>query len=258
MIDKLPLINIVTRMSRKEGFSHCRKTIDNQTYKLINHIVTVENKENEDFVRGITNESNTTICKVVPLHRIKNLKKTFWYTQYTKVADLDKWQYSLWDGKEPISSHASWTGSRVASNHYPYNLYMVKAERYIKDGWVLYIDDDDYLYNNNSLELLVNNIIKYDEDTIHWLRTMNPTGTPGGYNEGAYPPDYVMEHLSRNIPPALNLVCSSNFCFHSKWLPYTAWDTWTGDDYRTASSLAGVIDKNNSIMEVIVDKRPKI
>jgi hypothetical protein len=256
-ISKLPLINIITRMSGKEGFQHCRKTIDNQTYKLINHIVTVENIENEQFVKNITDEFNTSICKVTPLNKINELSKTFWYNQYTKVEELDKWKYKLWDGVEETVTHAAWTGARMKAYHFPYNLYMVKAERFVKDGWVLYLDDDDYLYNENSLEILVNNIIKFDDDTIHWIRTMNDKGIPNGYHGGLYPPDYVMDHLSKNIPPALNLICSSNFSFHSKWIPYTAWETWTGDDYRTASSLARVIDKNNSIMEVIVDKRKK-
>jgi len=256
-VTKLPIINIITRMSRKEGFSHCRKTIDNQTYKLINHIVTVETKENEDFVKSITDENNTSICKVTPLSYIPSLHKSFWYNQYTKVDEIQKWQYKLWDGVEETSNVARYNGVRFKVNHFPFNLYLVKAERFVKEGWVIYLDDDDYLYDNTSLELIVNNILNHDEDTIHWMRTMNEKGVPGGYPEAAYPPDYVMDHLSRDIPPALNLICSSNFSFHSKWLPYTAWETWRADDYRTASSLASVISKNNTIMETVIDKRRK-
>jgi len=248
-ISKLPLINIITRMSRRVGFENCRKTIDNQTYKLINHIVTVENTENEEFVKNITNESNTSICKVTPVAYMPEMWKSLWYHQYNKIGDLKKWNYKLWDKAEPTTQFASWDGARMRLNHFPYNVYMIKAERFVKDGWIIYVDDDDSLYNEHSLEILVNNIIKFDEDTIHWMRTYN--------DNGKITEEYVMGHLSNDFPPALNLICSSNFCFHSKWLPYTAWETWRGDDYRTASSLAEVISKNNSIMEVIVDKRRK-
>ena len=151
-VKKLPVINIITRMSRKEGFSHCRKTIDNQTYKLINHIVTVETKENEDFVKSITDEKNTSICKVTPLSYVNNLHKSFWYNQYTKVDEINKWQYKLWDGVEETSLIARYNGVRFKVNHFPFNLYLVKAERFVKDGWVIYLDDDDFLYNDKSIE----------------------------------------------------------------------------------------------------------
>lgn len=256
-VKELPLINIITRMSRKEGFKRCRETVDNQTYGVINHIVTVENAENEDYVRGLTKEHNTSICKVTPVKYVPNLFKTFWYNQYTLVPELEKWKYKLWDGLEETSNNAQFDGCRFKVNHFPYNLYCIKAERYLKDGWVIYLDDDDYFHDDKSLELIVNNILQHDNDTIHWMRTIQDQETTGGYPEKPYPPDYVMEHLKGDIPPALNLICSSNFCFHTKYIDYTAWETWRGDDYRTASSLASKIAKNNSIMEVVIDKRKK-
>ena len=245
-----PLINIVTRMSRKGGFVNCRKSIDNQTYKAINHIVTVENKENEEFVRSVTDEKNTSICNVVPLAHLPDMCKSLWYHQHTSVSDLKKWDYKVWDGVEPTDTHASFAGSRIKQRHFPYNVYMVKAERFIKDGWVIYIDDDDCLCESNSLETVVNNIIKFDEDTIHWMQIMKESGE-------LHPPEYVINHLSGDMPPALHLICSSNFCFHSKWLSYTAWEGWRGDDYRTASSLAEAINKNNSIMGAIIQRTQK-
>ena len=254
-MNQLPLINIITRMSRKEGFERCRKSIDNQTYRIINHIVTVENNENERLVREMTDEKNTSICRVTPVKYIPNLWKSMWYNQYTLVPELDKWKYKLWDGLEKTSGSAQYNGCRFKVNHFPYNLYCLKAERYVKDGWVIYLDDDDYLHDEKSLELIVNNILNHDEDTMHWMRTINDNGVGGGQPGAPYPPDYVMDHLKGDIPPALNLICSSNFCFHSKYLPYTAWETWRGDDYRTASQLASKISKNNSIYEVVIDKR---
>lgn len=256
-MSKLPLINIVTRMSRLEGFRRCRESIDKQTYGIINHIVTVENDKNEGIVRELTDEKNTSICRVTPVKYVPNLWKSFWYNQYTQVKELDKWKYKLWDGLEKTSKIAMYNGCRFKVNHFPYNLYCLKAEKFVNDGWVIYLDDDDYFHDEKSLELIVNNILEHDVDTIHWMRTINDAGVPGGYPEAPYPPDYVMQHLKENVPPALNLVCSSNFCFHSKYLPYTAWETWRGDDYRTASSLAAKISKNNAIYEVVIDKRKK-
>jgi hypothetical protein len=48
-----PLINILTRTSnRPNGFKRCRESIENQTYKNIRHIVSIDNLNDEEYVKS--------------------------------------------------------------------------------------------------------------------------------------------------------------------------------------------------------------
>lgn len=133
----------------------------------------------------------------------------------------------------------------MKTGHFPYNSYLKVAEREILPGWVMYLDDDDILYDDSVIQLLVDNIMIHDEDTIHWF--------PCYRDNTLFPEEYILNHLRRDVLPAISCINSSCFLFHSKYIEYTAWDQWGGDDYRTAASLADKIKKNNSIYSPIVN-----
>ena len=46
---------------------------------------------------------------------------------------------------------------RISLNHMPYNLYMNYLLQEVHQGWIMFLDDDDILFDTNSILTLVNN-----------------------------------------------------------------------------------------------------
>lgn len=249
-----PLINIITRASKKESVIRCINSVKNQVYKNIHHIITYETEEFGNFLKEHTDIKNTTLLKVVKQIKIPNLAREFWY--YENI-DIEKIEYNIADPKNIKSSwFAEPNGSGVSNNHFPYNLYLLKAEKHVKPGWVIYLDDNDMLYDNKSIEILVNNINIYSEDTLHLIYVVNNEGREmvfGGNTVNVIPTRGIIKALLRDTVP-LGSVCGSCFCFHSKYLDYTAWSEWRGDDWKTLSSLSKEIKNKNLVEELpIID-----
>jgi hypothetical protein len=53
---------------------------------------------------------------------------------------------------------------------------LIIAEKALLPGWVMYVDDDDQLNGNGTLENVVSEIHKHDEDTLHAFRFTYPNG----------------------------------------------------------------------------------
>ena len=250
-----PTINIITRVSRMDLFKNCYNSVKSQTYKNINHILTYETEFIGDDIKRNYDLSNISLCKVTKLKKLDGLYRSFTYNQYTRQEDIDAWDYKVWDGVEETFERAEKGSTRMKSSHFPYESYMKMAEKRVKEGWVMYLDDDDILYDDNVIELLAEDIVKHDTNTIHWFQCYDPSYANETHqtDNGLFPRKYILDHLKNDYPPALHSINSSTFIFHSKYLEYTAWEGWYGDDYRTAASLAERIDKNNSIHKPIVN-----
>jgi hypothetical protein len=251
-----PVVNIITRVSRTNLFENCRRSVEEQSYKNINHILTYETEFIGDHIKNKYNLSNISLCKVSKLKKLDGLYRSFTYNQYFKQEDLDSWDYKLWDGVEKTSDRAEEGSTRMKSEHFPYESYMKMAEKRVKYGWVMYLDDDDILYDPNVIETLIADYItNHDIDTIHWFQCYDPSKADEVHqtDNGLFPRKYILDHLCDGYPPALHSINSSSFIFHSKYLEYTAWDQWYGDDYRTAASLANRIPNKNSIYKPIVN-----
>jgi hypothetical protein len=249
-----PLINIITRASRKETILRCINSVKNQVYENIHHIITYETEEFGEFLKEHTDIKNTTLLKVVKQIKIPNLVREFWYYENINIEEIE---YKVADIKNVKSFwFADPYGSGVPSGHFPYNLYLLKAEKYIKPGWVIYLDDDDKLYDNKSIEILVNNINIYSEDTLHLMYVANNEGSEllfDGNKVNVLPTSGIVDALLRGVVP-LACVCGSCFCFHSKYLDYTAWGEWSGDDWKTLMSLSKEIKNKNLVEELpIID-----
>ena len=242
-----PLVNIVTRFSRKDKFlKNCLPSVQSQTYKNYHHVITYETEDMKNFLLEHTDPSKTTLCKVFPMKKIKGLSKSFYYKQHGLFDDVDKIDARLWTPEEKGVSSPNWKGGRTKFNHFPYNLYMIKAERKIKEGWVIYLDDDDWLYKDTALEEAVERLI--DKDTLYFCRVF--------LGEALLPNDYALEHSAipkGKQPPALGVGFGSQcIIFHSKYLDYTAWDEWTGSDWRTIQSLWYSTPKHDLINKPII------
>lgn len=244
-------INIITRVSRKNFFKRCYESVHSQTYKNINHICTYENLDMFDYLRQF---NNLNLLRVPPLKRIVNLFYSYnhhdllddfvnpdWKFQQ-KLAHISMSDYR--DKKMPVevksfgNYDSNPTTDRPKFNHSPYNSYLKMSEKRLKDGWVFYLDDDDYFYDSNFLLNLVEEINKFDNDTIHIFRNKR-------YDDVLRPSDSSWEKMKSGHPFMLHQIGGSCICFHTDYVDYTVWDEWSGADYRTIKSLEQVIQKKN-------------
>ena len=198
---KHPLINIITRTSKRpKSFDRCVNSVINQTYKNVNHIAVIDDKRSLDYIKRY----NT---KVVSVNRQQLIK-------------ADK-------SKNPNTG-----------KYCPHNLYMNNLD--IKEGWVIYLDDDDFLINKNVLQEIVNAINNTDEDTIIYWQMQFFNGVK------------VPTIISDNNPPRIMNIGSPCFTFHSKYLEHAVWDGWRCSDFRVAEKLHKAIPEYLWIPKVFV------
>jgi hypothetical protein len=108
----------------------------------------------------------------------------------------------------------------------PWNLYLNELGEQVKEGWLIYVDDDDMFSNKNALKIIVNNIDNNDQILL-WRVNINL----GANNNWIVPNDIA---FGRRIE-------AGNFSgigmmFHSKHLPVD-WGSWSYGDFRVASQL---------------------
>lgn len=260
-----PLINIITRGYRPQLFEKCRETIVNQTYKNVRHIVTYE----DDIVGGFLDDFDVVKVRVNKRPKDPNL----WWSRNYHVSK-ESWIEPDWewlDSKfvneqielelpvEPVKYYGEenknlWNKTtdysvRVNEPHFPPCFYCKVAEREVKDGWVMYIDDDDFLKDNECLEYIVEQITKFDEDTLHIYNSDNLYYKRIGYLEKYKKLWNTMKHHGS---PFIYSAIGANIVFNTKYLEYTQWDGWSAGDYRTAKALEQVTKRRNFIDKEIL------
>lgn len=200
------LINIITRTSnRPNGFDRNYHSIKNQTYKNINHIVIYDN--HTDFEKYLF-KYDGIVTTWVDRDKLKNdymgpflMNKFFWPSYH--------------------------------------NLYMNPTLKTIDNGWIIFLDDDDYLFDKNSIQKIVDNI--QDEDTLHiWkmLSTANIT--------------IPKEKAFKLKKIELGNIGNNCFTFHSKWSKEIQWDAYKCADFRFLINLSKIIPNQKWIDEILV------
>jgi hypothetical protein len=265
--------NIITRYSRDESINNLLDSLYSQTYKNFKHIITYNSDNDLDFLKEITDEEITTLVKVPFYPWYENLWMYYQYhdieTNYTDKEWHIKSNLKLHLGDKPnlgeldnkfnkkvenivrYEKNGYWceTIGRTVTNlcqHFPFNIYLKIAESYVKDGWILYLDDDDLFENETSLERLNKQILNTNEDTLQVFRFRNRDG------EGLIPKDKYL-HFMRTGHPIVHMeVIAGCFSFHSKYKGYTVWDEWRRGDVRTVKSLERFISNINYIDDVIL------
>ena len=270
-MDKMynPLINVITRFSRKKQIENVIKELSSQTYNNVRHYITYETTEGLKQLKSLKYKYDTKFIRVPNFKHIPNLHIA--YEHHDLDSDYVDWDWEKWKVKihftppgliDPIPERRDdripctmkrfekngwWCTTLthslfVIQGHFPFNIYLKLAEQHINEGWITYLDDDDGYPSNNSLETLSHHIRQHDIDTLHISRIMGM----GGYR---YPNDKIFQNNKTGHPPMIWALGSANLCFHSKWKQYTRWDEFKGSDYRTGRSLYDSIPKVNWIEE---------
>lgn len=196
-----PLINILTRTSgRPLGFNRCRASIVNQTYKNIRHLVSFDSLADEEYVKASGAEY-------------------FFMDKVAISGELD-----IADPK---------TGGAFIYNRY-LNHLIEKTE----SGWVLFLDDDDYLSDNFVIQKIVNTI-KSNTDMILW--------------QMKYPNGQVLPSLQElGKPPRMARIGAPCFMVHSGIAKTIKWDGWKCGDFRFIQKVWNKTVDKRVLKEVVV------
>jgi len=258
-----PTINIITRASRINFFKLNYESIHSQTYTNVNHIVTYETPEMYDKLRHY---KDITLVKVPHKAKIKGLVvswnhniKTDNYLnpdhEFLDYQVLDHYNdhsnNRFVDEHKPVEesfykcevgnvdTHSTGNQTwREYGTHAPYNWYLKIAEKALLPGWVMYVDDDDQLNGSDTLSNVVDEIMNYDEDTLHIFRFTYPDGS-------LIPDDLRVKMYRVGYPFVHKQVSGVCLCFPTKYSDYTYWDEWSSADYRTAKALREIIPNLN-------------
>lgn len=188
-----PLINILTRTSgRPLAFKRCHESIKNQTYQNVRHIVSIDNLEDEEYV--------------------KEYGVDYFFMDKNVIS------------KEPDISDPK-TGPRFI-----YNLYLNKLIEKANDGWIIILDDDDYLADNTVLQKVAN-LVKSNTDMLLWQMK---------YPNGGLLPS--LQELGK--PPRLARIGMPCFAIHSGVAKTIKFDGWKCGDFRFIQrAWAKTVDK---------------
>jgi glycosyltransferase involved in cell wall biosynthesis len=201
-----PLINIITRTSnRPNGFDRNYCSIKNQTYKNINHIVIYDN--HSDFEKYLFKYDNIT-TKWVDRDKLK--------TNYMGPHFLGKFFWPSY-----------------------HNLYFNPILKTIDEGWIIFLDDDDYLFDKDSVQKIVNHL--QDEDTLYIWKMLS--------NGNIIIPKEIAFKMKKI---ELGNIGNNCFTFHSKWSKETQWDAFKCADFRFVKTLSEKIPKQEWIDEILM------
>jgi hypothetical protein len=201
-----PLINIITRTSnRPNGFDRNYCSIKNQTYKNINHIVIYDN--HSDFEKYLFKYDDIT---------------TIW-------VDRDKLKNNY------LGPH--FLGKFFWPSYH--NLYFNPILKTIDEGWIIFLDDDDYLFDKDSVQKIVNHL--QDEDTLYIWKMLS--------NGNIIIPKEIAFKMKKI---ELGNIGNNCFTFHSKWSKETQWDAFKCADFRFVKTLSEKIPKQEWIDEILM------
>ena len=188
-VNDKPLFNILIRTSNRPNyFKGCVNSIYNQTYKNWNIIIGIDDDKSEEY----TVDAKGRTIK----YNFKNVKK---------VERPNDDEYGI---------------------YFKYNLYFNELHKQVKSGYVIYLDDDDSLYDKDCL-LKLSQQIENDDTIVFWRVQFPNRLVPSDVNFGNAP---VMKDVS-----------GIGFTFPNKYK--TDWEPFKRGDYRIAKELYNKIPK---------------
>jgi hypothetical protein len=119
---------------------------------------------------------------------------------------------------------------------FPSNLYMNELQSKVKDGIIMYLDDDDILSNNNAVSLIAEEY-KKGSKLIFWkIKSVNRV-IPNEKNWGKRPVNCDISGIG--------------FAFDSKYIKHAEWEPYKRGDYRVANKLYDKIRKRAYIDKIL-------
>lgn len=212
------VVNIVTRPPRNARvFADFAKSIDAQTHPRVRHIIGVH----EDISPSVTSFLSLYEGNVVHLSAQKSTSDDDDVCQRCSLApDICDNPDLLEPNKEQqqsVDCICNTTLSRSSD--------MDELNRYVEDGWVLYLDEDILFHTRYSVSKLLANIKSRDSLVVFRNLHRSTHHSPSDEN-------FMKEQLVKGD------VLASNFAVHSKHLPKLQWPSSRCDGYWAARKLA--------------------
>lgn len=182
-VDDLPLFNVLIRTSGRPNYFHdCITSIIDQDYKNVNIIVGYDDPESEKYIQKFP-------CLRIPLQR--------------------------WDGEMPIQPVGEQYGI-----WFPFNEYFNCLLPYVRQGYVLYLDDDDCFVDSSALSKLAEIIKRQRTDAVFWR----------------------VQFPNRLVPSEKNWLKKMPVCRDISTIGYAhsaeihpVWEPWKRGDFRVAN-----------------------
>lgn len=238
------LTKVIKDRAHRENMGANLKTITDE-YFDINKVVHFRLDLYEEFykVKGITgDQESVTIAEFRDPPRVNIITRTSGRPEYFKECyqSIREQTYENWyhiitaDDEETINYVAPLTRDEDSSiglkvvkeersgfDHFPYNLYINEAYKFVDHGWVMFLDDDDIFISHTSLESIANQLV--DEDALYIWKVEFP--------------DKVIPSSSFGIAPVYGDIASIGWAFHSKHMDKAVWDNRKAADFRCVEKL---------------------
>ena len=151
------------------------------------------------------------------------------YKNFTHIIGIDDAKYKTYTSHlSPVLLEKKVKG---VDGTFPYNLYLNELYKNVKDGWILFLDDDDQFYRPDALNILRARIEDHGEDALYLWKVWFP--------------DYkaVIPRKCFAKEPVRCDISGIGFCFHSKSIKEAQWDENKESDYRVIKKLFDYLPK---------------
>lgn len=120
-------------------------------------------------------------------------------------------------------------------NYEPYNLYINDLLKEVKDGYIMFLDDDDYFYSPHSIEKIVPHLRK--DEVLCWFIKIG---------------EEIIPNKQALMAPVLipTQIGNCSFMFHYRHRGAAKWDAVRGADYRCVQRLSWLL-KHTWLEEVL-------
>ena len=107
---------------------------------------------------------------------------------------------------------------------FPWNLYLNTLMNKVRDGWIMFMDDDDMYSDNSALDLIAASLGNESSMLVWRLR----------FPDGRYVP--AVNYMGKT-PFTRKQIAMPCFAFHSKWKNLIRFDGQRAGDFRMANHL---------------------
>lgn len=157
-------------------------------------------------------------------HRLMENIRLQTYRNYSLFVSADTKEtaaYVTRAGIEPVMVERL---ERSEMYSFPWNLYLNRLMDQVKEGWILFMDDDD-LYAHTSVFKIVANHLPPENRMLVWQMR---------FPDGRIVPGLPYMHKTPFTRREIGMPC---FAFHSKWRSHVRFDGHRAGDYRFANAL---------------------